>query len=121
MSDEQAAPNDKGPAPVTIGQTSSTELGLPLVPASEVKPEDVGKLVLTYPTDGQPSIVYEGGAFVPASLPVTNESGAVVATYEIKSLPVDEADRLEIAAFYAHVAIETGGLSDFYESVHEAE
>ncbi|MFI5782831.1 hypothetical protein [Nocardia sp. NPDC051570] len=50
MTDEQATPE-------------TTDLGV--IPVSEIKPEDVGTLTLTY-TDGAPSSTISGGTVVPA-------------------------------------------------------
>ncbi|MER5907863.1 hypothetical protein ABT150_49000 [Streptomyces mirabilis] len=61
-------PEAKGPAKVTI-------------PAAEVKPEDVGKLTLAY-KDGQPVLTVRGGRFIPGGIPVLDESGKRVASYD---------------------------------------
>ncbi|WP_328622212.1 hypothetical protein [Streptomyces sp. NBC_00354] len=57
------------------------------VPASEVKPEDVGTLSLRY-VDGVPQLVISGGRFAPAALTIVDPSGTPVATYTAGPLPV---------------------------------
>lgn len=54
--------------------------GLTIIPAEEVKPEDVGMLSLRY-VDGAAQLVVSGGTVVPDHLPVVNTEGAAVATY----------------------------------------
>ncbi|GAB7186793.1 hypothetical protein ATKI12_6624 [Kitasatospora sp. Ki12] len=83
MSD--TTPNAKGPAPIQ-GKPVTTEPTL--VPASEVKPEDLGSLSLRY-VDGQPQLVVSGGTFIPAGLTVVNDSGTPVAAYAASPLTAD--------------------------------
>jgi hypothetical protein len=72
MTDAQA----KGPAPVQL-----TDMAEPsVVPAPEVKPEDVAALTLTY-VDGPPVITPNGGPALPASLTIVDQSGQPVAAY----------------------------------------
>ncbi|MEU0633744.1 hypothetical protein [Streptomyces sp. NPDC005989] len=73
----EITPNAKGPAriqgaPATIEPTP--------IPASEVRPEDIGKLAIEY-RDGQPVIVVGGGKYVPAGLTAIDAEGKVVAAY----------------------------------------
>ncbi|MFE5038949.1 hypothetical protein [Streptomyces sp. NPDC056683] len=63
-------PNVKGPAPIQL-TTEAAELGL--VPASEVKPEEIATLSIEY-RDGEPVIVATGGKYVPASLNLAGTS-----------------------------------------------
>ncbi|WP_406399717.1 hypothetical protein OH805_11660 [Streptomyces sp. NBC_00879] len=71
MSDEQATPQ-------------ATEL--PIIPAAEVNPEDVGTLSLRY-VDGVPQLVVSGGTVVPTGLTVLDSSGNVVALYTAGAAP----------------------------------
>ncbi|GGR75461.1 hypothetical protein Snoj_82120 [Streptomyces nojiriensis] len=68
--------NAKGPAPVTY-KPAATEPTL--IPADQVKPEDIGKLSIEY-RDGQPVVVVSGGTVIPAHLPVVG-SGAPTPGY----------------------------------------
>ncbi|MBU3064421.1 hypothetical protein KO481_23165 [Nocardia sp. NEAU-G5] len=80
MSDEQAAPE-------------TTDLGV--IPISEIKPEDVGTLTLTY-TDGVPGLTLSGGTVVPADLTVSDESGNPVAVYT--AAPIASVNIAEVSA-----------------------
>ncbi|MFJ6798904.1 hypothetical protein [Streptomyces sp. NPDC091268] len=51
-----------------------------LIPASEVKPEDLGMLSLRY-VDGTPVLVVSSGTALPAGLTVLDASGNAVAVY----------------------------------------
>ncbi|MFF2963996.1 hypothetical protein ACFVT1_35010 [Streptomyces sp. NPDC057963] len=81
----ETTPNAKGPAQVqmspeqtaNLGLSPSPEAGAPkptLIPADQVKPEDIATLSIEY-RDGQPVVVVSGGKYVPAELPVVNGSG----------------------------------------------
>ncbi|MFE3206513.1 hypothetical protein [Embleya sp. NPDC059237] len=82
----EATPNSKGPAQFQMSPEQAASLGLTptpegtapteptLVPADQVKPEDVGTLTIEY-RDGRPVIVVSGGQFVPAALAVVHQSG----------------------------------------------
>ncbi|MFC8625690.1 hypothetical protein [Streptomyces anulatus] len=72
MADAQA----KGPVKVQLPGTAESSV----VPAPEVKPEEVATLVLTY-VDGRPVITPSGGPALPASLTIVDESGQPVAAY----------------------------------------
>ncbi|MFF4389945.1 hypothetical protein ACFY0G_24680 [Streptomyces sp. NPDC001552] len=86
----ETTPNSKGPAKVQMSPEQMASLGLnptpaatapaepALIPADQVKPEDIGTLAIEY-RDGQPVIVVSGGKYVPSELPVVNSSGAVYA------------------------------------------
>ncbi|MGW8889737.1 hypothetical protein [Streptomyces sp. NPDC055749] len=88
----EATPNSKGLAPIQmspeqlagLGLTSAPEATAPqepvLIPADQVKPEDIGTLSIEY-RDGRPVIVVNGGTAVPASLTVVDGSGHAVARY----------------------------------------
>lgn len=67
------------------------------VPASEVKPEDVGTLSLRY-VDGAPVLVITGGHLAPSAIPAVNESGDVVATFTAGPAVKTEARVSNIAA-----------------------
>ncbi|MFE4336614.1 hypothetical protein ACFRQM_46935 [Streptomyces sp. NPDC056831] len=73
----ETTPNAKGPAPVKVTPEAAEPA---LIPASEVKPEDIGTLSLEY-RDGQPVIVVSGGTMIPAGFSVVHESGKSLATY----------------------------------------
>ncbi|MFC9753074.1 RHS repeat-associated core domain-containing protein [Streptomyces sp. NPDC056921] len=70
-------PNAKGPAPFQ----GTPEAARPaLVPASEVKPEDVGTLSLQY-VDGSPVLTVNGGTIITGGLVVVDHSGNPVAEF----------------------------------------
>ncbi|MER5638435.1 hypothetical protein ABT095_15925 [Kitasatospora sp. NPDC002227] len=71
------ASNSKGPAPVQYKPTATEPA---LVPADQVKPEDIATLSIEY-REGQPVIVVRGGRAVPATLAITGPDGNVVAAY----------------------------------------
>ncbi|GLX37472.1 hypothetical protein Sros01_35450 [Streptomyces roseochromogenus] len=54
--------------------------GLTVIPAGDLKPEDIGVLSLRY-VDGAAQLVVSGGTALPAHLPVVDAGGAVVAAY----------------------------------------
>lgn len=56
----ESQPETKGPAPVSVPPTTSSE--------------DVGTLSIRY-TDGGPVVVVTGGHRIPRSLPIVNEEG----------------------------------------------
>ncbi|MFD4926177.1 hypothetical protein ACFWNE_33375 [Streptomyces goshikiensis] len=100
----EAAPTAKGPAPAqlptettdarmalegndenemgtTAVRSTSPETTEPvLIPADQVKPEDIGTLSLHH-VDGVPVLVVSGGKAIPAGLTVVDGSGQPVATY----------------------------------------
>lgn len=86
MSDEQA-PNAKGPAPVQ----GPVGTGPNLIPASEVKPEDIGALSLHY-ADGVPVLVVSGGTVVPAGITIVDNEGAVVGAYIAGPVPAPKPE-----------------------------
>ncbi|MFC9932269.1 hypothetical protein [Streptomyces sp. NPDC127190] len=69
--------NSKGPAPFQ-GTPETTEPTL--IPADQVKPEEIGTLSIEY-RDGQPAIVVSGGKYIPAGVRIVNSSGRTVAFY----------------------------------------
>ncbi|MFE3632061.1 hypothetical protein [Streptomyces goshikiensis] len=83
----ETTPNAKGPAKVqmspeqmaNLGVSPSSEATAPagstLIPADQVRPEDIASLSIEY-RDGQPVVVVSGGKYVPSELPVVNSSGA---------------------------------------------
>ncbi|MFB6561733.1 MULTISPECIES: hypothetical protein [unclassified Streptomyces] len=83
----ETTPNAKGPAKVQMSPEQMANLGLPpspeptapagptLIPADQVKPEDIATLSIEY-RDGRPVVVVSGGKYVPSELPVANSSGA---------------------------------------------
>ncbi|MFB7860601.1 hypothetical protein [Streptomyces sp. NPDC056069] len=73
----EITPNSKGPAPVQYTPAASEPT---LIPADQVKPEDIGTLSLRY-VDGAPQLVVSGGKYLPAGLAVVDASGSAVATY----------------------------------------
>ncbi|UQA94918.1 hypothetical protein [Streptomyces halobius] len=126
MPDEQAheAPQGRGlwvgiGGPVGVGKsaqvnaTSETETStaaaeeeIQQIPATEVKPEDIGSLSLRY-VDGVPQLVVSGGTGIPADLTVVDASGSAVATYAAGPPPsVSHAavQAREAAVHYAHEA-----------------
>ncbi|MFE7400651.1 hypothetical protein [Streptomyces sp. NPDC057557] len=71
-------PNAKGPAKVQLTPEATEP---PLIPADQVKPEDIGTLAIEY-RDGQPVVVVSGGNTLPSGIRVESESGSTVAIYE---------------------------------------
>ncbi|MFD7838252.1 hypothetical protein [Streptomyces sp. NPDC059761] len=67
----ETTPNTKGPAPVQLTPKTAEPV---LIPAAEVKPEDIATLSIEY-RDGQPVIVATGGTVIPAGLAVVDGSG----------------------------------------------
>ncbi|MFC9686721.1 hypothetical protein [Streptomyces sp. NPDC056948] len=80
----ETTPNSKGPAPAQY-KPAATEPAL--VPADQVKPEDVAKLTIEY-RDGQPVIVASGGTMIPGGITVVDKSGNAVAGYAARRDPV---------------------------------
>ncbi|MEU4345244.1 hypothetical protein AB0H00_28980 [Nocardia sp. NPDC023852] len=64
----------------------STELVL--TPISQVEPDDVGTLELTY-TDGVPVLKLSGGSAAPAALRVVDDSGNTIAAYTAAAVAKD--------------------------------
>ncbi|WP_031171406.1 hypothetical protein [Streptosporangium roseum] len=73
---EEQKPNSKGPAKVQIPVPTDRNL----IPASEVKPEDMGTLSLQY-VDGVPRIVVSGGKVIPAQIQVVDSSQGPLGVY----------------------------------------
>ncbi|MGW2860847.1 hypothetical protein [Streptomyces sp. NPDC001205] len=95
MSETTPEANNHGPAPVQMSPEQAASLGLTptpegaapaLIPADQVKPEDIGKLSIEY-RDGQPVIVVSGGRYVPAQLSILDEAGAPLAA-DTKAKPL---------------------------------
>ncbi|MCT9094196.1 hypothetical protein N4G70_35955 [Streptomyces sp. ASQP_92] len=86
----ETTPNAKGPAKVQMspeqmasrGLTPTPEATAPqeptLVPADQVKPEDIATLSIEY-RDGQPVVVVSDGKYVPSELPVVDRAGEAYA------------------------------------------
>ncbi|MGW2818917.1 hypothetical protein [Streptomyces sp. NPDC001415] len=79
----EITPEAKGPAPVRLEATAGEPV---LVPASKVRPEDIGTLAIEY-RDGVPVIVVSGGKFIPAEIAVVNQEGVAVA--RVTAAPID--------------------------------
>ena len=62
------------------GQAAPEATEVPIIPPSDVKPEDVGTLSLRY-VDGVPTVVITGGTAIPQSLAATDGAGNLIATY----------------------------------------
>lgn len=78
----ETSPNSKGPATVQYTpETTEPEL----VPADQVKPEDIGTLSIEY-RNGQPVLVVSGGSHIPARLPVVHKSALLPGGYESLSM-----------------------------------
>ncbi|MFG2147533.1 hypothetical protein ACGFRG_25615 [Streptomyces sp. NPDC048696] len=77
MSD--TTPNAKGPAPVQY-TPKATEPAL--VPADQVKPEDMGALSLRY-VDDVAQLVVSGGTAAPAAITIVDGSGSPVGIYTV--------------------------------------
>ncbi|MFF4104359.1 hypothetical protein [Streptomyces sp. NPDC001903] len=106
MSDN--TPNSKGPAPATLG-TEATQP--PLIPADQVKPEDVGTLAIEY-RDGVPVIVVSGGPVIPAIVRVEDRSGNVAGSARFNIF-----DPRNISEPIAHLNIDlsSGGIMPFFD------
>lgn len=74
--------NSKGPAPAQApawlnrapADPAPTPEAPQLIPASDVKPQDIGTLSIEY-RDGKPVILVSGGRFVPAHVAVATPDG----------------------------------------------
>ncbi|MFB7860603.1 hypothetical protein [Streptomyces sp. NPDC056069] len=75
----ETTPNSKGPAPAQMSPEQAASLGLTpaLIPADQVKPEDIGTLSIEY-RDGKPVLVISGGKYVPVGLTAVDGSGNAV-------------------------------------------
>ncbi|MYV99838.1 hypothetical protein [Streptomyces sp. SID3343] len=82
MSDEQAVPNSKGPAPMRLPAATQPNV----VPATDVKPEDIGTLSIEY-QEGRSVIVASGGTHIPAVLTVVDNEGIAVGAYTAGPVP----------------------------------
>lgn len=87
MADEQTSPFENtgtvskwSRAASAEGQIASEDTDAVLIPATEVKPEDVGTLSLRY-VGNVPQLVVSGGTVIPAELTVMDASGNAVAAY----------------------------------------
>ncbi|MFD9302229.1 hypothetical protein ACFWCB_05980 [Streptomyces sp. NPDC060048] len=120
------AANSKGPAPVQapawLNRTPAEPTTAPttpqLIPASEVKPEDIGTLSIEY-RDGKPVIIVNGGTAVPGDLTVLNNAGNPVASYVATPRAHTQAVIKNVISLSdAHLAIDAGA---FYLSIVEKE
>ncbi|ADI10906.1 multicopper oxidase type 2 [Streptomyces bingchenggensis BCW-1] len=92
----ETTPNSKGPAKTqmsperlaSLGLTPAPEAAAPnepaLIPADQVKPEDVGTLSIEY-RDGKPVIVVSGGTYIPATLMVVDGSDNAAGAHAARS------------------------------------
>lgn len=112
MSETTPEANSHGPAPAQY-QPAATEPAL--IPASQVKPEDIGTLAIEY-RDGQPVIVISGGTVIPAGLTAVDASENAVATYSVNpTVPVGSTTRGISANNDLYLAVENDldNLDDF--------
>ncbi|MER5434186.1 hypothetical protein [Streptomyces sp. NPDC002588] len=91
----ETTPNSKGPVQRQMTPEMAASLGLTptpsdtapsepaLIPASEVKPEEIGTLALEY-RDGRPVIVVSRGKYMPAAIKVVDTSENTVASYSAR-------------------------------------
>ncbi|MFD7630514.1 hypothetical protein ACFV7Q_31600 [Streptomyces sp. NPDC059851] len=86
MSETTPQVNSKGPAQVQYTPPAAEP---ELIPADQVKPEDIGTLSIEY-RDGQPVIVVSGGSVIPARLTVVNASGSPAVRFWAR--PAEEFD-----------------------------
>ncbi|MFD9594914.1 hypothetical protein ACFWA9_19470 [Kitasatospora sp. NPDC059973] len=95
MSPEQMANLGRIPGPEATAPAEPT-----LVPADQVKPEDIAALSIEY-RGSQPVIVARGGKYIPAGLPVEDESGnpfgGSAPAYGSYRWPVRLGDREEVS------------------------
>ncbi|WP_406507157.1 hypothetical protein [Streptomyces sp. NBC_00212] len=78
---------DLNAIPVDDKQATAEVTDLGLIPATEIKPEDVGTLSLRY-TDGVPVLVVSGGTVTPAAIRVVDGTGKTVGNYAAAPMPV---------------------------------
>ncbi|MGW8782595.1 hypothetical protein ACWGNM_31655 [Streptomyces sp. NPDC055796] len=79
----ETTPNSKGPAPVRLTPEATEPK---LIPADQVKPEDIGTLSLRY-IDGAPVLVVSGGTVIPVELAVVDPSGNAVGAARVSPGP----------------------------------
>ncbi|MVU77097.1 hypothetical protein GPX89_07530 [Nocardia sp. ET3-3] len=73
-------------ASVQIDPSATPEAAaVDVIPADEVKAEDVGALSLRY-VNGVPSLVVSGGAVIPTALAVVDPQGTEVAAYGVTAV-----------------------------------
>ncbi|MGW8779763.1 hypothetical protein ACWGNM_17115 [Streptomyces sp. NPDC055796] len=89
----EITPEAKGPAPVQLTTPPV------LVPADQVKPEDIAKLAIEY-RDGQPVIVVSGGTYSPVGLKVVDADGNDVANFIATPRP-----RVAVEAFSSGIPV----------------
>ncbi|MGW2016750.1 hypothetical protein [Streptomyces sp. NPDC001927] len=65
---------------MTDQQEPTESPGLTVIPADDLKPEEIGVLSVRY-VDGAAQLVVTGGTALPAHLPVVDAQGTVVAAY----------------------------------------
>ncbi|MFF4104376.1 hypothetical protein [Streptomyces sp. NPDC001903] len=73
-----------------------------LIPADQVKPEDIGTLSLRY-VDGVPQLVVSSGTAIPAGLTVVDAAGNAVAAYT--AAPLKTAPTARVADGYITLEI----------------
>ncbi|MFD5504653.1 hypothetical protein ACFWJS_33930 [Streptomyces sp. NPDC127061] len=83
----ESTPNAKGPAPVQYTPEATEPT---LIPADQVKPEDIGTLSIEY-RDGWAVVVASGGTYIPAGLTVVDRIGNAVAVYTATSVAAAQA------------------------------
>ncbi|MFE7598106.1 hypothetical protein [Streptomyces sp. NPDC057494] len=100
----ETTPNSKGPAQVQFTPPTTEPT---LIPADQVKPEDVGRLSLRY-VDGVAQLVVSGGTAIPGGLAVVDESGNTVAAYTAgaaSALPRHGSTALQVSSGMAGALI----------------
>ncbi|MFE4459165.1 DUF1120 domain-containing protein [Nocardia tengchongensis] len=95
MTDEQATPNAKGPAPVTWTPPSPVEAETTPAPTSEINPDGIATLILRY-TDGALVLSVEDGAPLPEALTIVDSTGTPVARYTPSPLPEGRASSVDL-------------------------
>ncbi|GBQ03573.1 hypothetical protein SSP531S_50480 [Streptomyces spongiicola] len=96
----ETTPNAKGPAPVQYTPEATEPV---LIPADQVKPEDIGTLSIEY-RGGQPVVVVSGGRYVPARLTVADGAGNAVAAYSVGAPSLQQSK-----VFVSEYAVTAGG------------
>ncbi|MGW0251966.1 hypothetical protein ACWDYH_35590 [Nocardia goodfellowii] len=99
---------------MTESQAEPEGTRLVTIPATEVKPQDIGSLSVRY-TDGVPELVLTSGNFAPQSIPITDGAGRLLATYTATAAPAADSSGLT-----ARSGAYTGQVNMVFDAVIEA-
>ncbi|MFD7454461.1 hypothetical protein [Kitasatospora sp. NPDC059827] len=108
----ETTPNSKGPAPAQVTPETTEPV---LIPADQVKPEDIGTLSIEY-RDGWPVVIVSGGTCIPAVLKVVHGAGNAVGAYSVApQLPALQSRSLDTTTSYLEDAIEVDAEFSVYD------